>query len=268
MPGQLTFTIKYKKNTGSVISVVEMWNNYLYGITIQAGIGTAFSDDALRTYLSAAQKEVENYFNLKFVKQLVESETHSYYRTDYFQQFPIIQTNCPVRIPLALTGMLNKMEQIIYPQTWLTCEKDMDGIGKRRMSVVPTGASSVRGNADVILTGITTQIGFQRYTNIPDYWDIQYVTGFDLDKMPLDLINLVGKLASFGPLNIAGDMIFNLPGVASMHLEIDGLRQSINSTASAENAGYGARLKQYQKEIEETVGRIKLVYDQFKFLVL
>ena len=160
------------------------------------------------------------------------------------------------------------MEQIIYPQAWLTCEKDMDGIGKRRMSVVPTGASSVRGNADVILTGITTQIGFQRYTNIPDYWDIQYVTGFDLDKMPLDLINLVGKLASFGPLNIAGDMIFSLPGIASMHLEIDGLRQSINSTASAENAGYGARLKQYQKEIAETVGRIKLVYDQFKFLVL
>ena len=53
-----------------------------------------------------------------------------------------------------------------------------------------------------------------------------------------------------------------------MHLEIDGLRQSINSTASAENAGYGARLKQYQKEIEETVGRIKLVYDEFRFLVL
>ena len=89
-----------------------------------------------------------------------------------------------------------------------------------------------------------------------------------MDKMPADLINLVGKLASFGPLNIAGDMIFSLPGIASMHLEIDGLRQSINSTASAENAGYGARLKQYQKEIEETVGRIKLVYDEFRFLVL
>ena len=268
MPGQLIFTVKYKKNTGSVISVAEMWNNYLYGITIQAGTGTSFSDESLRTYLSAAQREIENYFNLKFVKQLVESETHSYYRADYFQQFPIIQTNCPVRVPLALTGMLNKMEQIIYPQGWLTCAKDMDGIGKRRMSVVPTGANSVNANADVILTGMTTQIGFQRFTNIPDYWDIQYITGFDLDKMPVDLINLVGKLASFGPLNIAGDMIFNLPGIASMHLEIDGLRQSINSTASAENAGYGARLKQYQKEIEETVGRIKLVYDEFRFMIL
>ena len=82
MPGQLIFTVKYKKNTGSVISVAEMWNNYLYGITIQAGTGTSFSDESLRTYLSAAQREIENYFNLKFVKQLVESETHSYYRTD------------------------------------------------------------------------------------------------------------------------------------------------------------------------------------------
>ena len=98
MPGQLIFTVKYKKNTGYVISVAEMWNNYLYGIAIQAGTGTSFSDESLRTYLSAAQREIENYFNLKFVKQLVESETHSYYRTDYFQQFPIIQTNCPVRV--------------------------------------------------------------------------------------------------------------------------------------------------------------------------
>lgn len=266
--GQLTLTIKYKKNTGNVFSVSEFWAIYMYGINIQGGDGSRFSDEATEYYLSAAQKEIENFFNIKIVKQLIETETISYYRDDYWQQFPILKTKFPVREPMSLTGMLNKMEQIIYPKTWLTSQKSDDGVNKRRISVVPTGASTTKANANVILTGITTQIGFQKFENIPDYWSVQYITGFDIDNLPIDLINLIGKVASFGPLGIAGDMILGSAGIASMSLGIDGLSQSISTTASAENAGYGARLKQYQGEIKETVQRIKLVYDEVKFMVL
>lgn len=266
--GQLTLTIRYKKNTGLILSVSEMWSLYLYGIKIQGDEGSNFSNESMLFYIRSAQMEIENYFNLKFVKQLIELETTSYYRDDYWQQFPILQTKYPVREPMALTGMLNKAEQIIYPQGWLMCERDKAGIGKRRISVVPTGASSAKANADVILTGITTQIGFQKFDNIPDYWSMQYITGFDLDKMPIDLIDLVGKVASFGPLGIAGDLILGSAGIASMSLGIDGLSQSISTTASATNAGYGARIQQYREEIKETVSRIKLVYDEFKFKVL
>lgn len=266
--GQLTLTFKYKKNSNTILSVSELWTNYLYGITIQGGDGTSFSNENMLFYIQAAQKEIENYFNLKFVKQLVDRETVSYYRCDYWQQFPIIQTAYPVRKAMALTGMLNKMEQIIYPQEWLMYEEDYDRIGKRRMSVVPTGASTTIANSDVILTGITTQIGFQKFSNIPDYWNVQYITGFDLDNMPIDLINVVGKLAANPILAIAGDLVFSMPGVASMSLSIDGLSQSINSTASAENNTYSARIKQYINEIQESVKRLKLVYDQPKFLVL
>ena len=266
--GQLTLTFKYKKNSNTILSVSELWTNYLYGITIQGGDGTSFSNENMLFYIQAAQKEIENYFNLKFVKQLVDRETVSYYRCDYWQQFPIIQTAYPVRKAMALTGMLNKMEQIIYPQEWLMYEEDYDRIGKRRMSVVPTGASTTIANSDVILTGITTQIGFQKFSNIPDYWNVQYITGFDLDNMPIDLINLTGKLASMGPLNIAGDLILGSAGIASMSLGIDGLSQSISTTSSATNAGYGARILQYTKEIQESVKRLKLVYDEFRFMVL
>jgi hypothetical protein len=264
---QLTLTIKYKKNEGSLLSPAEMWSLYLYGITIQGNTGASFSDEAIQYYIKAAQKEVENYFNLLFVKQLIALETTSYYHTDYWTHFPIIQTKFPVREPLSLVGMLAKIEQIIYPQGWLFCERDQAGIGKRRISIVPTGASTTEVNADVILTGISSQIGMQRFQNIPDYWNIQYITGFDLDKLPLDLIDIVGKLASIGILNIAGDLILGA-GIASMSLSIDGLNQSIGTTSSAENSGYSARIKQYQKEIVESTKRIKLVYDEIKFMVL
>lgn len=263
---QLTLTIKYKKNQGSIFSPAEMWSLYLYGINIQGSNGTSFSNEAIQYYLNAAQKEVENYFNLLFVKQLIALETTSYYHSDYWTHFPIIQVKYPVREPLSLVGMLAKIEQIIYPQGWLFCERDQAGIGKRRISVVPTGASTTEVNADVILTGISSQIGMQRFSNIPDYWSVQYVTGFDLDRLPLDLIEVVGKLASIGILNIAGDLILGA-GIASMSLSIDGLNQSIGTTSSAENSGYSARIKQYQKEVTDTVKRIKLVYDEIKFMV-
>lgn len=264
---QLTFNIKYRKNTGLVISVAELWELFLYGIKIQGGEGSNFSDESMRFYLVAAQREIENYYNLKFIKQLAD-QTITYYRTDYWQTFPILQTNYPVREPLSMIGMLNKMEQIVYPQGWLFCEYDtLMGQGKRRISIVPTG-SSTRGNAEIILTGITSQVGMQRFNMIPDYWRIQYITGWDIDQMPMDLINVVGMVASFGPLGIAGDLILGSAGIASQSLSIDGLSQSISTTASATNAGYGARLIQYEKQIKETTGRLKLVYDQPKFMVM
>lgn len=264
---QLTFNIKYRKNTGLVISVAELWELFLYGIKIQGGEGSNFSDESMRFYLVAAQREIENYYNLKFIKQLAD-QTITYYRTDYWQTFPILQTNYPVREPLSMIGMLNKMEQIVYPQGWLFCEYDtLMGQGKRRISVVPTG-SSTRGNAEIILTGITSQVGMQRFNMIPDYWRIQYITGWDIDQMPMDLINVVGMVASFGPLGIAGDLILGSAGIASQSLSIDGLSQSISTTASATNAGYGARLIQYEKQIKETTDRLKLVYDQPKFMVM
>lgn len=265
--GQLTLKIKYRKNTGLALSVAEIWSLYLFGIKIEGGEGTSFSDENMRFYIESAQRDVENWFNLRFMKQLVD-QTLSYYRSDYWQQFPILQTNYPVRVPLSMIGMLNKMEQIIYPQGWLFCEYDTAmNQGKRRISVVPTGSSTTQGNAEVILTGITSQIGTQRYENIPDYWRIQYITGWDIDDMPMDLLNIVGMLASVPILDIAGDLILGA-GIASQSLGIDGLSQSISSTSSATNSGYGARILSYQKQIDEIKGRLRLVYDEVKFRVL
>lgn len=263
--GQLTFTMKYKKNSGMLFSVPEFYEMFLYGIKIQ-GVGSDFSDESVSMYIKMAQKEVENFYNLKFCKQLIDKENTSYHRADYWQSFPIVKTNYPVSRPMSLIGMLNKAEQIIFPQTWLTCHRG--NMPMRRISVVPTGSSMTEGNAEVILTGITSQIGFQRFENIPDYWEYQYITGFDLDDLPHDLINIVGKMATFGPLAIAGDLIFSIPGISSMSLGIDGLSQSISSTATSTSAGYNARILQYKKEIEETTKRLKLVYDQIKFEVL
>jgi hypothetical protein len=265
--GQLTLTMKYRKNEGLLLSPTEMFSLYLYGIKIQAGDGTAFSTESMRFYIQAAQQEIENFFNLKLVYQFIALEKLTFYRADYWQSFPILFTNYPVNKPISLTGRFNQLEQISYPTQWLTNTQNSYGQYKRRVSIVPTGTAVATANAEVILSGLTTQLGSQHFLMIPDYWDLQYITGFKLDQMPMDLINLTGKLASFGPLGIAGDLILGA-GIASQSLGVDGLSQSISSTSSATNAGYGARLVQYEREIKATIPRIKLVYDEVKLSVL
>lgn len=265
--GQLTLTMKYRKNEGLLLSSTEMFSLYLYGIKIQAGDGTAFSTESMRFYIQAAQQEIENFFNLKLVYQFIALEKLTFYRADYWQSFPILFTNYPVNKPISLTGRFNQLEQISYPTQWLTNTQNSYGQYKRRVSIVPTGTAVATANAEVILSGLTTQLGSQHFLMIPDYWDLQYITGFKLDQIPMDLINLTGKLASFGPLGIAGDLILGA-GIASQSLGVDGLSQSISSTSSATNAGYGARLVQYEREIKATIPRIKLVYDEIKMSVL
>lgn len=265
--GQLTLTMKYRKNEGLLLSPTEMFSLYLYGIKIRAGDGTAFSTESMRFYIQAAQQEIENFFNLKLVYQFIALEKLTFYRADYWQSFPILFTNYPVNKPISLTGRFNQLEQISYPTQWLTNTQNSYGQYKRRVSIVPTGTAVATANAEVILSGLTTQLGSQHFLMIPDYWDLQYITGFKLDQIPMDLINLTGKLASFGPLGIAGDLILGA-GIASQSLGVDGLSQSISSTSSATNAGYGARLVQYEREIKATIPRIKLVYDEIKMSVL
>lgn len=265
--GQLVLTVKYRKNSGMLFSPAELFSIYLYGITIQAGDGTTFSNDSLRYYIESAQREVESFFNLRLVKQFISQEKLTFYRADYWQSFPILFTNYPVREAKSLTGRFNNLEQISYPTQWLTTHQNSYGIHKRRVSIVPTGSAVATANAEVILSGLTTQLGSQHFQMIPDYWDFQYITGFDIETFPMDLMNLVGKLACFGPLNIAGDLILGA-GIASQSIGVDGLSQGISSTSSATNSGYGARITAYQKEIKETVGRIKLIYDEIMMAVL
>ena len=264
---QITFISKYRKNTGIVMSAMEMDAMYFYGSNFYSKDGTLLSNEVRRTYILSAQREIEKFLNIKMSLQLYE-ETVSYHRDDYYRQFPIFKTTYQVNEPLALIGMLRKLEQVIYPREWLYSSDNSEGLFNRRISIVPNGGTtSVETSGDVILTGMTSQIGLQRYRNIPDYWRAQYVTGFSKDNLPEDIINVVGKFSTLGILNVWGDIVLGA-GIASMSLGIDSLSQSISTTSSAENAALSARIKQYEKEIKETLKRLKGYYKGFNFTVL
>ena len=77
--------------------------------------------------------------------------------------------------------------------------------------------------------------------------------------IPADLKAVIGMMAAMLPLNIAGDLIAGA-GIANFSISMDGLSQSIGTTASATNAGYGARVLQFRKEIDQHLPALRARY--------
>lgn len=265
----LSYKIKYKKNTGVIFSAGELLALYLYGINIRANDGTEMDKETVTFYIKAAQKEVENYLNIKMSPTLI-GESVGYYRTDYHGKFPIFQTKYPVKEAHTIIGMLNSVNQIVYPSEWIKVHRDEpDGDYPKFVALIPTGsANSVTGSQDVVLSGMMTNIGLQRWKHIPEYWDIQYTTGYGAENMPMDVVNIIGKFASLGIFNVLGDIALGQAALASYSLSIDGLSQSISTTSSATNAAFGARIVNYQKEIKDSLSKIKMRYRGFNMTAM
>jgi hypothetical protein len=263
----ISYKIKYRKNEGSVFSPSELLNLFIYAIPTAAKDGTDLPLDAVRFQIQAAQKEIEDYLQIKFNNYL-QDETCGYYAQDYYGKFPYFQTKYPVKKVWSLIGMLGAAEQIVYPILWCKSSRDSDGNFSKQFTLVPTGyGTGVQGNADVILSGVMRDIGLRSFGQINDYWSFQMTTGYDYSNAPSVLTNIVGKLATIGVLTILGNML-NGMGVTSSSLSIDGLSQSISTPRSSQSHLFSAVTTQYTKEVVETLKRVKLKYSGFNIVSL
>jgi len=82
-----------------------------------------------------------------------------------------------------------------------------------------------------------------------------YTLVWSMSEIPRDILQVIGWLASMLPLDTAGDLIAGA-GIANFSVSLDGYSESVGTTASATNAGYGARILSYQKQLKEAWPRL------------
>lgn len=252
--------IKYKKNSDLVISPKQLRDIYLFGIPIKDQNGVSLDDETLRFYIKAAQDEVEEFLNVKLKRQIIE-ETKEFSGVD-FVRWGYIKATYLVECALSLEGFFNTTKQVTYPVTWLSTKQTNDGKNfHRNIYIVPSGDATTFSEA-LTISGIVPELGYLGWTNIPNYWKLRYATGFE--EVPNDILNAIGKMASMNIFAIAGDLIIGA-GIASTSLSIDGLSQAISTTQSAENAGYSARIKQYQAELKLALPKLRDYYRGFSW---
>lgn len=149
---------------------------------------------------------------------------------------------------------------ITYQDQWIYELKEAGQIniipGNGELSVVTLG-----------LSGAWLPFVYGRTKHIPNVFHITYTAGFAKGKLPHIIKDVVGMVASFGPLNIFGDLIVGA-GIASQSISLDGLSQTVNTTSSATNSGYGARILQYQKELKEIMPQLRRTYHPMSIAVV
>jgi len=100
----------------------------------------------------------------------------------------------------------------------------------------------------------------QRYA--PSMLKVVYDHGLagDTKDLPDDIVRCIGLIASMHPFNILGDIVIGA-GIASKSISVDGISKSVNTTSSAENAAYSARIIMHRRLLYGEQGTPGLLQD-------
>lgn len=239
-------------NSELIITPAQLRKIYMWGVTAKDSNGIELPDDIYEFYIKTAQQELEDLLNIKLIPTIIK-ETRDYVYDDY-KTYGYVRCSYPVCRAFYLKGMFGEAEQITYPAAWLSSKKsnEVPNMYYRNVYLIPNVGGYQSGEVSgVTFNGVFgANLLWRSKSYIPNYWHIRYLTGFN--KIPDDLLNVIGKTAAINVLHIAGDLILGA-GIASYSLGIDGLSQSISSTSSATNAGYGARILGYVDDLKKVL---------------
>jgi hypothetical protein len=244
----------------------EVRNRWCFGLPLNKEDGEVMSDEDILQFLKGAIQTVERKLGI-FLKPtkivtnadergLIEGvdfdkdESAYDYDAKAYRQYGFMQLKeRPVQSIEGLRMVLpNGMTIIDFTRDentrkWIKLYKDSG-----QVHIVPYAGDptlfAMMGGSQSAYPFATGRIN----SNLPQMFYVDYTAGYKLYQVPEDIRNVVAKMASIDILGIAGDAI--LAGVASQSTSIDGLSESVSTTASATSATYNAHILQYQKEID------------------
>jgi len=239
------------RSTDQLVSAQFVRENFLFGVNLKDDDGNEMPDSLINLYIKSATRFIQRKLGgVLLFPTAVENEAHDYYFTDYTQfghvklhHYPVKKvTRYSVQFPLT-------SEVISFDPAWFVT----DSVGAQ-VNLIPrqgTLSSILMGQGGQFIPILHTARDYLPYVIFVDY-----ECGFDQNEVDEDILEIIGMKAAMGPLNIAGDLIAGA-GIASKSIGIDGLSQSIGTTSSATNSGYGARILQYQKHIDSMISDIR-----------
>lgn len=248
-----------------VFSVSEYKEQFLWGIPLCNPItNQSISDEVFKQKLLSAQSFLEQYLGIKLFKQII-TENKDYVREE-FQSWGFIKTSFQINKALSLQGCLNNQVQITYPQEWLSCKQSNTDLHFPQLYIVPNGQNN--STTQFLAVNYSQYFSFYGARIIPNYWKIKYCTGYD--KIPSDLISVIGKLAAIEILPVIemsiGGVGSGMFGLSSQSLSLDGISQSVSKS----NGGniFQSRLKQYAEELLKDLPRLKSIHVGISFDVM
>ena len=262
----ITFQTINQLNFDTPLSVSEFKQRYLAGIPLPDSV----TDETLSFYINASQSELENTLHIKLLKQTVK-ENKTFYRDDWIQ-WGFVKATYPIHCMSRLKGVLGQVTQVDFAKDWLSVRETNDNkTYGRTIEIVPN--SSATHSQLTIYSGVLPNLYYMNSRNIPNYWKLEYVTGWT--NPPTELINALGMLTAINILQLISDalmagqsrMVVDANGrqslqsngtmfggmglgMSSKSISLDGLSQSVSSFANGQTGVWGARLNQYVQQMD------------------
>lgn len=201
----LSLIIKYNKNEGLIISPSELRENYLFGIPICTVDGRKLPSSVLKQKIKAAQSRIERLYSIKIERQVIE-ESKDFVRQEW-NVWGYVKSTYPIAYVDDLKGFINSAQQVNYPHEWLSVKKTEAVAVWRQLYVIPNSKSLHGANMtqhSIIFNGVVPHLYYYGKSYLPNYWRLKYITGWNADEIPDDLMDLICKLAAIEALSVIG----------------------------------------------------------------
>ena len=235
----------------SLLSVQDLKDRYLFAVDLKDNQGNELPDEVLSFHIEAAITQIEHECEL-WITPVALSEDHDYILNDYLSWSIVELDYCPIISLEAMQIRFRKNTNFVtFPDEWIRLDHHN---GMVRIAAVEGEIQNWIFTQFSLLPRLITRV-----RDFPAFFRFEYTAGFEQGKIPKNVNHLIGMLAAIYTFNIAGDIVLGA-GIAAQSLGIDGLSQSIQTTSSAENSAYSARIIQYAKLIKEMKKSIMQFY--------
>lgn len=240
-----------------IMTVQNLKDIYLTGLDLTDDQGKLYPDIMYEFGIRAAIGWVERQINIDVRPVDRTQPPNGPERQDYdsanWRQWGFVQLDHYPAISVSEVALYwpSSQEAIVFPSEWYSLDA-MSG----QLNLIPTSGTLAQA---MVLGGAYLPTILSSIPFIPRALAIKYTSGFPIGTLPHDIRDLIGMKACYPVLNTAGDLIAGA-GIANLSISMDGLSQSIGTTSSATNSGYGARLIQFGKQIPDMVKVAKRYY--------
>jgi hypothetical protein len=248
--------------TGPLLDVQRLKDEYLYGIPLKAPLtGQEMSDQVLKNMIRKAVGDFETAVRIPLSPVRI-TDKFNFERADDIQFGTRQTTRWPVlkveKFVALYPGRFDRVTlpdgsvesgEVPYPTSWVNFQGD-SGV----FAITPTSSTLAQGDTSFVATESFRAITLGAQKHWPNLWRLTYIAGFDHDKIPDAVNDLIGTMAALRVLSMVSPAAFP---VNSYAVGIDGLSQS---TANGGPTWLAQRIVDLKEDRERLVAQLRAHY--------
>lgn len=212
---------------GALPTPAEMRVRALFGVPLKSQLnGEEITDETIQHYINSAISEIEHELDL-YITPVTFEEKHDYRKHEFTWSYNYLKLHHPnvisiERVQLTFSNTDDELGFVNFPLEHVHVQPQ-EGV----MQLVPAFGTSLSGFLLSAFSG--TQFHALRATGLTDFPGgvrVKYTAGFEENKVPTAMIELIENMAAWKLLSFIGPLIFPHTSVG---VSMDGVSQSVGT---------------------------------------